>query len=53
VILVGVAIAVARVGLLGTSRYPELDEKATMGGDANLEDPLSFESRAQLQRSHS
>ena len=29
----------------GTSRYPGLDEKATMGGDIELEDPLGFEGR--------
>lgn len=31
------------------SRYPSLDEKAIMGGAANLEDPLSFEASIQIQ----
>ncbi len=31
------------------SRYPSLDEKATMGGSAALEDPLSFEASIQIQ----
>jgi len=31
------------------SRYPSLDEKAIMGGSAQLEDPLSFEASIQIQ----
>jgi len=33
------------------SRYPSLDEKAIMGGSAQLEDPLSFEASIQIQPS--
>jgi uncharacterized membrane protein YraQ (UPF0718 family) len=31
------------------SRYPSLDQKAIMGGNAALEDPLSFEASIQIQ----
>lgn len=31
------------------SRYPDLDEKAVMGGDTLLEDPLSFEAMIQFE----
>ncbi|MGI9273015.1 MAG: permease [Woeseiaceae bacterium] len=46
--IVAVIIATA-VTFWSGSRYPSLDEKAIMGGAANLEDPLSFEASIQIQ----
>ena len=51
VILTGLVIVVTGLSFWSTSRYPQLDEKATMGGDANLEDPLSFDAYVELQAS--
>ncbi len=46
--VVAVIIATA-VTFWSGSRYPSLDEKAIMGGSAQLEDPLSFEASIQIQ----
>lgn len=46
VLLVIVAVA---VNFWSGSRYPSLEEKAIMGGSAQLEDPLSFEASIQIQ----
>ncbi len=48
VFLVLLAIALG-VGFWSGSRYPDLDEKAVMGGDTLLEDPLSFEAMIQFE----
>lgn len=48
---VSLIIAVTAVLFWSGSRYPSLDEKAIMGGSANLEDPLSFEASIQIQPS--
>ena len=48
VFLVLWAIALG-VGFWTGSRYPDLDEKAVMGGDTLLEDPLSFEAMIQFE----
>ncbi len=42
-------IIVTAVIFWSGSRYPSLDEKAIMGGSAQLEDPLSFEASIQIQ----
>lgn len=42
-------IVVAAVTFWSGSRYPSLDQKALMGGNAALEDPLSFEASIQIQ----
>ena len=42
-------IATLAVAFWSSSRYPQLNEKALMGGDAKLEDPLSFDAIVQLQ----
>ena len=47
-ILVALAAALAASFWSG-SRYPDLDEKALMGGDTLLEDPLSFEALIQFE----
>ena len=44
-------IVVTAVTFWSGSRYPSLDEKATMGGSARLEDPLSFQASIQIQPS--
>ncbi len=51
-IVVGV-IVVAAGAFWSGSRYPSLDEKAIMGGSAQLEDPLAFEASIQIQPSDS
>ncbi len=45
------AILVLAIGILfwTGSRYPQLNEKALMGGDTMLENPLSFESIVDIQ----
>jgi uncharacterized membrane protein YraQ (UPF0718 family) len=49
-IMVVLAIMIATAVIFWSgSRYPSLDEKAIMGGAANLEDPLSFEASIQIQ----
>ena len=48
VVLALFIVAIATMFWSG-SRYPELDEKALMGGDTMLEDPLSFEAFIELQ----
>jgi hypothetical protein len=49
-ILVVLAIMIATAVIFWSgSRTPSLDEKAIMGGAANLEDPLSFEASIQIQ----
>jgi uncharacterized membrane protein YraQ (UPF0718 family) len=47
-VVLGIIIATAVIFWSG-SRYPSLDEKAIMGGAANLEDPLSFEASIQIR----
>ena len=44
-VLVGVWILIVASLFWTCSRYPDLDSKALVGGDAMLEDPLSFEGR--------
>lgn len=44
-----VAIGVIAAAFWGGSRYPALNEKAGMGGDTILEDPLSFEAWLPIQ----
>ena len=46
--IVTIIVATA-VAFWSGSRYPSLDQKAIMGGAANLEDPLSFEASIQIQ----
>ncbi len=52
-IVIVTMIAAAAITFWSGSRYPSLDEKATMGGSAQLEDPLSFEASLQIQPSSS
>ena len=42
-VIVSMMIAVLAAGFWSGSRVPALNEKAIMGGDTQLEDPLSFE----------
>lgn len=42
-------IVITAVTFWTGSRYPSLDQKAIMGGNATLEDPLSFEATIQIQ----
>jgi uncharacterized membrane protein YraQ (UPF0718 family) len=49
IFLVGLMTALIAVSFWGTSRYPSLDNKATMGGDIRLEDGLSFEVALQVE----
>ena len=49
VLFVLAVIVVTAVTFWSGSRYPSLDEKAIMGGSAQLEDPLSFEASIQIQ----
>lgn len=51
IIVVALAIAVIAVAFWGGSRVPALNQKAAMGGDTLLEDPLSFEAWLQVQPS--
>jgi uncharacterized membrane protein YraQ (UPF0718 family) len=53
VLFVLAVIIVTAVTFWSGSRYPSLDEKAIMGGSAQLEDPLSFEASIQIQPSDS
>jgi uncharacterized membrane protein YraQ (UPF0718 family) len=53
ILYVVAVIVVAAVTFWSGSRYPSLDEKATMGGSARLEDPLSFQASIQIQPSDS
>ena len=53
ILLVITVIVVTAVTFWTGSRYPSLDEKAIMGGSAQLEDPLSFEALIQIQPSDS
>jgi len=52
-VLVGLVIVVIAASFWGGSRYPQLDEKALMGGDTQLESPLSFDSVIQIQQGDS
>lgn len=45
----GVMIVALALVFWSGSRYPQLNEKALMGGDAQTEDPLSFDSVIQIQ----
>lgn len=49
IVFLGLVIATLAVAFWSSSRYPQLNEKALMGGDAKLEDPLSFDAIVQLQ----
>ena len=49
IFLIGLLIALIAASFWGTSRYPSLDNKATMGGDIRLEDGLSFEVALQVE----
>jgi hypothetical protein len=49
VVLVVLVIIAVAVNFWSGSRYPSLEEKAIMGGSAQLEDPLSFEASIQIQ----
>ena len=49
VLFVLAVIIATAVTFWSGSRYPSLDEKAIMGGSAQLEDPLSFEASIQIQ----
>ena len=49
VLFVLAVIVATAVTFWSGSRYPSLDEKAIMGGSAQLEDPLSFEASIQIQ----
>jgi len=49
VLFVLAIIVVTTVTFWSGSRYPSLDQKAIMGGSAQLEDPLSFEASIQIQ----
>ena len=51
VLFVLAVIIATAVTFWSGSRYPSLDEKAIMGGSAQLEDPLSFEASIQIQPS--
>lgn len=53
ILLVITVIVVTAVTFWIGSRYPSLDEKAIMGGSAQLEDPLAFEALIQIQPSDS
>jgi uncharacterized membrane protein YraQ (UPF0718 family) len=48
-LLVFLVIIAVAVNFWSGSRYPSLEEKAIMGGSAQLEDPLSFEASIQIQ----
>ena len=50
--IVSLVIAVTAITFWSGSRYPSLDQKAIMGGSAQLEDPLSFEASIQIQPDH-
>lgn len=49
VFLIGLLITLISASFWGSSRYPSLDNKATMGGDIRLEDGLSFEVALQVE----
>ncbi len=49
-VLISMLIVVIATFFWGGSRYPQLDEKALMGGDAQLESPLSFDAVIQMQQ---
>ena len=49
VAFLGFVVVALAVAFWSGSRYPQLDEKAFMGGDIKLEDPLSFDAVVQLQ----
>ena len=49
VLFVLAIIVLTTVTFWSGSRYPSLDQKAIMGGSAQLEDPLSFEASIQIQ----
>lgn len=51
ILFVVAVIVVTAATFWSGSRYPSLDEKASMGGSAMLEDPLSFEASIQIQPS--
>lgn len=52
-VLISMLIVVIATFFWGGSRYPQLDEKALMGGDTQLESPLSFDSVIQIQQGDS
>ena len=52
-LLVGSLIVAIAASFWGGSRYPQLDEKALMGGNTQLESPLSFDSVIQAQHGDS
>ncbi len=51
-LFVSAVIVITAVIFWTGSRYPSLDQKAIMGGNAALEDPLSFEASIQIQPDH-
>jgi len=51
VVLLSLIIAVMAVQFWSGSRYPSLNEKATMGGEIRLEDPLGFDIVVPVDRS--
>ena len=51
ILFIAAVIVVTAATFWSGSRYPSLDEKASMGGSAMLEDPLSFEASIQIQPS--
>ena len=48
-IIIGILIILLAVSFWSGSRYPALDDKASMGGSTQLEDPLSFNALLELQ----
>lgn len=52
-LLIGLVILTIGALFWGGSRYPQLDEKAIMGGNANFEAPLSFNAVIQQQEGDS
>lgn len=48
-IIVGLLIVLLATAFWSGSRYPALDDKASMGGSTQLEDPLSFDALLELQ----
>ena len=53
VLLISLVILTIGASFWSGSRYPQLDEKAIMGGDANFEAPLSFNAVIQQQEGDS
>lgn len=49
IFLVGLLVVLIAGSFWSTSRYPSLDNKATMGGDIRLEDNLSFDALLEIE----